>query len=200
MGNQLSCCRSVAPMDTQQSPRSVATMDTQEPPRPIPDNFVVPVDTQEPPRLIQIPSNSLSLMDSQELRRFSIPDYSVVAMEAQQPPCPIPISNNSVALMDTQQPPRLIPDNSVAPMDNQQRPRPIPDIKFRVLIIGRANSGKTSILQRVCDTTGSPVIYRGNKEVGGPTSFVCGSNSLSTRLNLTPQWRLVIVVHLFGCL
>ncbi|KAN0141008.1 hypothetical protein V8E53_001452 [Lactarius tabidus] len=37
--------------------------------------------------------------------------------------------------------------------------RPLPKIKFRVLIIGRANSGKTSILQRVCDTTDSPVIY-----------------------------------------
>jgi len=34
------------------------------------------------------------------------------------------------------------------------------DIKFRVLIIGRANAGKTSILQRVCDTTESPAIYR----------------------------------------
>ena len=35
----------------------------------------------------------------------------------------------------------------------------LPKIKFRVLIIGRANAGKTSILQRVCDTTDSPVIY-----------------------------------------
>jgi hypothetical protein len=34
------------------------------------------------------------------------------------------------------------------------------NVKFRVLIIGRANSGKTSILQRVCDTTESPEIYR----------------------------------------
>jgi hypothetical protein len=33
------------------------------------------------------------------------------------------------------------------------------DLRFRVLIIGRANSGKTSILQRVCDTTESPEIY-----------------------------------------
>jgi hypothetical protein len=33
-------------------------------------------------------------------------------------------------------------------------------VTFRVLIIGRANAGKTSILQRVCDTTESPVIYR----------------------------------------
>ena len=32
--------------------------------------------------------------------------------------------------------------------------------QFRVLIIGRANAGKTSILQRVCDTTESPKIYR----------------------------------------
>ena len=36
----------------------------------------------------------------------------------------------------------------------------LPNVKFRVLIIGRANAGKTSILQRVCDTTESPQIYR----------------------------------------
>jgi len=35
----------------------------------------------------------------------------------------------------------------------------IRDVKFRVLIIGRANAGKTSILQRVCDTTDNPEIY-----------------------------------------
>ncbi|KDR68943.1 hypothetical protein GALMADRAFT_160725 [Galerina marginata CBS 339.88] len=45
-------------------------------------------------------------------------------------------------------------------MDAQQRPRQLPKVKFRVLIIGRANAGKTSILQRVCETTESPVIYR----------------------------------------
>jgi len=38
-------------------------------------------------------------------------------------------------------------------------PRLPRNVKFRVLIIGRANAGKTSILQRVCDTTESPVIY-----------------------------------------
>ena len=50
--------------------------------------------------------------------------------------------------------------NPVATMDTQQPPHRLPKIKFRVLIIGRANAGKTSILQRVCDTTESPVIYR----------------------------------------
>lgn len=35
-----------------------------------------------------------------------------------------------------------------------------PNIKFRVLIIGRANAGKTTILQRVCDTTKNPKVYR----------------------------------------
>ncbi|KAH9163053.1 GTP-binding protein [Lactarius sanguifluus] len=45
-------------------------------------------------------------------------------------------------------------------MDTQQSSRRAPNIKFRVLIIGRANAGKTSILQRVCDTTESPIIYR----------------------------------------
>ena len=38
--------------------------------------------------------------------------------------------------------------------------RQIPKRSFRVLIIGRANAGKTSILQRICDTTESPVVYR----------------------------------------
>ena len=54
---------------------------------------------------------------------------------------------------------------AIAPMDTQQPRRQIPEIQFRVLIIGRANAGKTSILQRVCDTTESPVVYRGNEEV-----------------------------------
>ncbi|KAJ7882019.1 hypothetical protein B0H14DRAFT_1491890 [Mycena olivaceomarginata] len=38
--------------------------------------------------------------------------------------------------------------------------RRLPNIRFRVLIAGRANAGKTSILQRVCDTTESPKTYR----------------------------------------
>ena len=47
--------------------------------------------------------------------------------------------------------------------------RPLPKIKFRVLIIGRANAGKTSLLQRVCDTTDSPSVRQGNEEVRGLT-------------------------------
>ncbi|KAH9054698.1 hypothetical protein EDB87DRAFT_1568175 [Lactarius vividus] len=50
-------------------------------------------------------------------------------------------------------------------MDTRQPRRiQIPTIRFRVLIIGRANAGKTTILQRVCDTTRSPIIYRGERE------------------------------------
>ena len=32
-------------------------------------------------------------------------------------------------------------------------------MRFRVLIIGRANVGKTTILQRVCNTTEQPKIF-----------------------------------------
>ena len=32
-------------------------------------------------------------------------------------------------------------------------------VRFRVLIIGRANAGKTTILQRVCNTTEQPKIF-----------------------------------------
>ncbi|KAG1786064.1 P-loop containing nucleoside triphosphate hydrolase protein [Suillus plorans] len=37
--------------------------------------------------------------------------------------------------------------------------------RFRVLIVGRANAGKTTILQKVCNTTDQPEIYdtKGNK-------------------------------------
>jgi hypothetical protein len=46
-----------------------------------------------------------------------------------------------------------------SPPVQQSLPR-VPDIQFRVLVIGRANAGKTSLLQRVCDTTESPKIYK----------------------------------------
>ena len=42
-----------------------------------------------------------------------------------------------------------------------KRTRRISDLQFRVLVIERANAGKISILQRVCETTESPKIYRG---------------------------------------
>jgi GTPase SAR1 family protein len=41
----------------------------------------------------------------------------------------------------------------------------VPGLQFRVLVLGRANAGKTTILQRVCETTESPKIYRGGEEV-----------------------------------
>jgi len=44
-------------------------------------------------------------------------------------------------------------------MDTPQDLPKAPNVQFRVLIIGKANAGKTSILQRVCDTTESPEIY-----------------------------------------
>ena len=37
--------------------------------------------------------------------------------------------------------------------------------QFRILVIGRANAGKTTILRKVCNTTGDPIIFdpEGNK-------------------------------------
>ena len=31
--------------------------------------------------------------------------------------------------------------------------------QFRILVIGRANAGKTTILRKVCNTTGEPTIF-----------------------------------------
>ncbi len=63
-----------------------------------------------------------------------------------------------------------------------QRQQRIPKIQFRVLIIGRANAGKTSILQRVCETTDSPIIYRGRKKVRGPVFLSASLISLPCSL------------------
>jgi hypothetical protein len=89
-------------------------------------------------------------------------------------------------------------------MSTVQTSQRIPNIRFRVLVLGRANAGKTTILQRVCDTTESPTIYRrgkdGRKEVRGP-HFVCESvsGSLRTSSNLNRLWMLVMIIHLFVC-
>ena len=57
----------------------------------------------------------------------------------------------------------------------------LPDVQFRVLIIGRANAGKTSILQRVCDTTDSPEIYRSG--LSGTRDRVRAHESFPTMLS-----------------
>ena len=36
--------------------------------------------------------------------------------------------------------------------------------RFRILVIGQANAGKTTLLQRVCDTTEDPCIYDENNK------------------------------------
>jgi GTPase SAR1 family protein len=36
--------------------------------------------------------------------------------------------------------------------------------RFRILVIGRANAGKTTLLQRVCNTTEDPCIYDENDD------------------------------------
>ena len=57
---------------------------------------------------------------------------------------------------DTQQNLSVVPSD---PDDLEIEPVSSEKDQFRVLIIGKANAGKTSILQRVCDTTDSPEIY-----------------------------------------
>jgi hypothetical protein len=81
--------------------------------------------------------------------------------------------------------------NSIALMSTVQTTQRIPNIQFRVLVLGRANAGKTTILQRVCDTTESPMIYRrgrhGRKEkVRGP-HFVCESDPTADQFKLEPS-------------
>ncbi|KAN0131264.1 hypothetical protein V8E53_010968 [Lactarius tabidus] len=63
-----------------------------------------------------------------------------------------------------------------------RRQIPSPKIQFRVLVVGRANAGKTSILQRVCETTESPTIYRGKEEVTLNPSMDRGEHCIDDEL------------------
>ena len=75
-------------------------------------------------------------------------------------------------------------------MSTEQTRRRIPDIRFRVLIIGRANAGKMTILQRVCDTTESPMIYRGGEEVRGTYFILCESDLTADQFKLEPSMNV----------
>ena len=37
--------------------------------------------------------------------------------------------------------------------------------QFRILVIGRANAGKTTVLRGLCNATGEPVIFSPNGEM-----------------------------------
>ncbi|KAH9011139.1 hypothetical protein EDB84DRAFT_1279271 [Lactarius hengduanensis] len=67
-------------------------------------------------------------------------------------------------------------------MNTQQPRRRIPEVQFRVLIIGRANAGKTSILKRICETTESPIIYRKGEEVTLDPSMDRGEHRIDDEL------------------
>ena len=50
--------------------------------------------------------------------------------------------------------------------------------RFRILVIGRANAGKTTLLKRVCNTTEEPSIYDGDKNlVSYPSRLIAISQS-----------------------
>lgn len=60
-------------------------------------------------------------------------------------------------------PPSCLPPTDSSPREMEKDKsiaRDLPNVRFRVLIAGRANAGKTTILQRVCETTDSPEIWR----------------------------------------
>ncbi|KAF8271508.1 hypothetical protein EI94DRAFT_1797028 [Lactarius quietus] len=67
-------------------------------------------------------------------------------------------------------------------MDTQQPRYDLSDLQFRVLIVGRANAGKTSILQRVCETTDSPTIRRGNEEIELKPSMNRGEHDINDEI------------------
>jgi hypothetical protein len=81
---------------------------------------------------------------------------------------------HSLVSLAATQPTPSVPAISLLYMDPQKNLPRVPDYaKFRVLIIGRANAGKTSILQRVCDTTENPEIRVHRRDESEDDDRVC---------------------------
>ena len=45
---------------------------------------------------------------------------------------------------------------------------------FRLLIVGRANAGKTTILQKIYNTTEAPVVLNSEGKEASSQSYLCG--------------------------
>ncbi|KAI6142237.1 hypothetical protein BKA82DRAFT_1001553 [Pisolithus tinctorius] len=79
-----------------------------------------------------------------------------------------PLSRSAGILLPTEASPSVSPD-AVVPtrasdyrLDPTEAKKQIDRIpRFRILVMGRANAGKTTILQRVCNTTDQPEIFDG---------------------------------------
>ncbi len=210
MGTNLSCC-SASPV----SPTDTNPTDTNQSHRPV---LVAPTDTspvntnESRPRSVS-PSHT----STNESVSHSIGPMDTNLMGSNQS-LPRPRSGSSTDTISTNQSrprPRSVSPTHTNPMgSNQSLPRPrsvsstdtssidtkqrrFPNIQFRVLIIGRANAGKTTILQRVCDTTESPTIYRRNGDgereqvrPGGLTILPISSNATQVTGTLEPSMEV----------
>jgi len=61
--------------------------------------------------------------------------------------------------------------------------------RFRILVVGRANAGKTTLLQRVCNTTEDPEVFDG---AGNKVNTAFGATSES-RTNQSDQVDAAVV-------
>lgn len=60
--------------------------------------------------------------------------------------------------------------------------------RFRILVIGRANAGKTTLLKRVCNTTEEPSIYEEGKNlVSYPLTVISHSHHLFINSSIRPR-------------
>ena len=66
--------------------------------------------------------------------------------------------------------------------------------RSRILIIGRANSGKTTILQKICKTDENPDIFNSKGEKVRSMSLL----SLTDRKSVSTRSTLMLLNHLLG--
>ncbi|KAI6002578.1 hypothetical protein F5J12DRAFT_206031 [Pisolithus orientalis] len=123
---------------------------------------------------ILLPTEATSSVAPDAVVPTQVSDYRLDPTEAKKQIDRIPsqtLSRNAGILLPTEATSSVAPDAAVStqvsdyrlgPTQAKRRIDHIP--RFRILVMGRANAGKTTVLQRVCNTTDQPEIFDGNGE------------------------------------
>src|SRR3984957_16107177 len=83
-------------------------------------------------------------------------------------------SYRSSIIMSTNAHPQALPSSSDSVDIRKKFPR------FRILILGRANAGKTTVLKKMCETNENPIIH----DWGG-SEVCCDAGCMSQLLHIT---------------
>ena len=108
------------------------------------------------PPSIEDMAQTIHLDPATDMASDSPPSIEDMAQTIHPDPAVHMVSDNPPSVKDMAQTIHLDPAKVKEQFDRIRR--------FRILVVGRSNAGKTTLLQRVCNTTELPEIYNSNGE------------------------------------